>query len=158
MAEEEFKHLVRIANTDLDGNKPLYHSLKKIKGVNFMFANAILSTAKLDKKRKVGYLSDAEIKLLDDIIKNPLKHKVPIWLYNRKKDVETGKDIHLVGGDLDFYKENDIKMMKKIKCYKGIRHIYGLPVRGQRTKSNFRRNKGKVTGVKRRKGMRAGRT
>jgi len=156
--EEDFKHLVRIANTDLDGNKPLYYSLKKIKGINFMFANAVLAAAKLDKKRKVGYLTDKEIKLLDDVIKNPLKHKIPYWLFNRKKDFETGKDIHLLGGDLDFYKENDIKLMKKIKSYRGVRHIYGLPVRGQRTKSNFRRNKGKVMGVKRRKGMKAGRT
>ncbi len=158
MEEKDFKHLVRIANTDLDGNKPLYYALTKIKGIGFIFANAVLTAAKLDKKRKIGYLSDEEVKLIDDIIKNPLKHKLPLWLFNRKKDFETGNDIHLFSGDLDFYKENDIKLMKKIKSYRGIRHIYGLPVRGQRTKSNFRRNKGKVMGVKRRKGMKAGRT
>ncbi len=158
MPEEEFKHLVRIANTDLDGNKPLYYSLKKIKGIGFIFANAVLSVTKLEKKKKTGYLSDEEVKLLDDIIKNPLKYKIPSWLYNRKKDVEMGNDMHLTGADLDFYKDNDIKMMKKIKCYKGVRHIYGLPVRGQRTKSNFRKNKGKVMGVKRRRGVKSGRT
>ena len=41
------------------------------------------------------------------------------------------------------------KFMKKIKSYRGIRHMFGLPVRGQRTRSNFRPNKGKVQGVKR---------
>ena len=158
MEENDFKHLVRIANTDLDGNKPLYYSLTKIKGISYMFANAIVALSKINKKKKTGELTDSEIKLLDDIIKDPLKHKVPSWFFNRKKDFEKGKDIHLTGGDLDFYKENDIKIMKKIKCYKGVRHIYGLPVRGQRTKSNFRRNKGKVTGVKRKKGMKSGRT
>ncbi len=158
MEEKDFKHLVRIANTDLDGNKVLYHSLTKVKGVSFMFANAVLSVSKLDKLKKIGNLADADIKLLDDIIKNPLKYKIPLWFFNRKKDPETGKDAHLVSGDLDFHKDNDIKLMKKIKSYRGVRHIYGLPVRGQRTKSNFRRNKGKVTGVKRKKGMKSGRT
>jgi small subunit ribosomal protein S13 len=51
---------------------------------------------------------------------------------------------------LKFAKENDVKMMKKIKSYRGLRHQWSLPVRGQRTKSNFRRNKGKGSlGVKR---------
>lgn len=158
MPEQEFKHLVRIANTDLDGNKPLYYALTKIKGIGYIFANAILSATKIERKKKTGYLTDGEVKLIDDILKNPLKHKLPAWLFNRKRDFESGDDSHLTGGDLDFYKENDIKLMKKIKCYKGVRHIYGLPVRGQRTKSNFRKNKGKVMGVKRRKGMKTGRT
>jgi len=42
--------------------------------------------------------------------------------------------------------------MKKIKCYRGIRHMFNLPVRGQCTRSNFRKNKGKTTGVKKAKG------
>ena len=53
----------------------------------------------------------------------------------------------MIGTNVDFFEENDVKMMKKIKSYKGIRHSLGQPVRGQRTKSNFRRNKGKVMGV-----------
>lgn len=158
MAEKDFKHLVRIANTDLDGNRRINYSLTRIKGISFMFSNAVLSVANIDLTKRTGDLTDQEIKQIDDIIKNPLKYKIPSWLFNRKKDVETGNDLHLIGGDLDFHKENDIKIMKKIKSYKGVRHIYGLPVRGQKTKSNFRKNKGKVTGVKKRKGAKSGRT
>ncbi len=157
-SQDDFRHLVRIANTDLDGSKPLYHSLAKIKGISYAFANAIVVVSNLNRIKKIGELSDAETKAIDDIINNPAKYGLPIWMFNRKKDFETGKDVHLVGGDLDFHKDNDIKLMKKIKSYKGIRHVFGLPVRGQRTKSNFRRNKGKVTGVKRKKGVKAGRT
>ena len=61
----------------------------------------------------------------------------------RCEDYETGVDKHLLGTDLDVTQENDIKRLKKIKAYRGIRHIHGQPSRGQRTKSNFRRNKGK---------------
>jgi small subunit ribosomal protein S13 len=68
---------------------------------------------------------------------------MPIWLKNRRKDYETGVDKHLLGTDLDLTQENDIKRLKKVKAYRGIRHIHGQPSRGQRTKSNFRRNKGK---------------
>ena len=156
-SQSDFRHIVRIANTDIDGNKPLYKGLTKIKGVGFVFANAVATIASIEKKQKIGYLKDEEVKKIDNIIKNPLKANIPSWVFNRRKDFETGKDMHIVGADLDFIKDNDVKRMKKIKSYRGMRHAYGLPVRGQKTKSNFRKNKGKVTGVKRKKGARAGR-
>ena len=69
---------------------------------------------------------------------------------NRRLDIETGKTSHLYGADLEITKEFDIKRLKKIKSYKGIRHSFRLPVRGQRTKSHFRtrENKSKVKKVK----------
>ena len=155
--KQELKYFVRIANTDLDGNKPIHLSLTKIKGIGFMFSNAILNTASIDKTKKTGYLSDEEVAKIDEIIKEPLKVKMPSWLFNRKKDPEDNSDKHLTGVNLTFTQDNDIKMMKKIKSYKGIRHSLGLPVRGQRTRSNFRRNKGKVMGVKRKTGTKPGR-
>ena len=155
--QQELKYFVRIANTDLDGNKLIYNSLTKIKGLNFMFSNAILNTAGIDKAKKTGYLTDDEVAKIDEIIKDPLKHKLPSWLLNRKRDPEDGTDKHIIGSTLTFTQDNDIKMMKKIKSYKGIRHSLGLPVRGQRTRSNFRKNKGKVMGVKKKEGTKAGR-
>ncbi len=59
--------------------------------------------------------------------------------------METGKDKHLTGNELKLQKEFDIRFLKKIKCYRGMRHAYGLPVRGQRTRGNFR--KGAAVGV-----------
>ncbi|MBI2659878.1 30S ribosomal protein S13 [Candidatus Woesearchaeota archaeon] len=154
--KQELKYFVRIANTDLDGNKSVGQALIKIKGLSFMFSNAVLNIAGIEKMKKTGYLSDAEASKIDEIIKDPSKFGIPQWLFNRKKDPEDGADKHLVGTTLAFTHDNDIKMMKKIKSYKGIRHMLGLPVRGQRTKSNFRKNKGKVLGVKRKEGTKAG--
>ena len=153
---EEIRHLVRIANTDLDGTKPLYHALTKIKGISYMYSNFITTAAKIDRHTKTGLLNDAEMKKLEEVIKSPLDFNPPSWMLNRRNDLETGKSMHLVGSELDFVKDNDIKTMKKIKTYKGVRHILGLPVRGQRTRSNFRKNKGKVMGVKRRQGAKTG--
>ena len=154
--KQELKYFVRIANTDLDGNKPIAHSLTKINGISFMFSNAICNVVGIDKTKKTGYLTDEDASKIDDIIKDPSKFKVPSWLFNRKKDPEDGADKHMVGSTLSFIRDNDVKMMKKMKSYKGIRHSFGLPVRGQRTKSNFRKNKGKVLGVKRKEGAKAG--
>lgn len=145
----EFKHIIRIANTDLEGKKHILIALGKIKGVSVMFANMALSIAGIDKTRKAGELIDSEASKLNDIILNPKKFGAPEWMLNRRMDPETGENTHLLMADLEFSKENDIKRMKKVKSYKGLRHQWRLPVRGQRTKSNFRRNKGKGLGVKR---------
>lgn len=147
----EFKHIIRVANTDLEGHKQVLFALRKIKGVDIMFGNMALSLAGIDKTKKAGDLLDAEAKRLNDIIINPLKFGAPEWMLNRRKDYETGEDMHLLMADLDFSRETDIKRMKRVKSYKGLRHQWRLPVRGQRTKSNFRRNKGKGLGVKRKK-------
>jgi small subunit ribosomal protein S13 len=155
--QKDFRYLVRIANTDLKGEIPVAHALTKIKGISFMFSNAILAVTDINKTQKIGTLGEDEIKKIDAIIKDPLKYNIPMWLYNRRNDPETGLSSHLITSDIDFTRDNDIKIMKKIKSYRGVRHIFNLPVRGQRTKSNFRKNKGKVTGVKRKAGMKAGR-
>jgi len=155
---KEFRHLVRIAGTDLDGNKAIRRTLRSIKGVGFMFANVISKCIKLDENKRTGDLSDKEIADIEKILGNPLDYKCPRWLFNRRNDVETGEDRHLVSSDMRFVQETDVKIMKKIRTYKGSRHIAGLPVRGQKTKSNFRKNKGKVSlGVKKKSAGKGGR-
>lgn len=153
----EFRHIVRVVNADLDGNKPIKHSLRKIKGISFMLANAFCDAAKVNKDKKTGVLTDSDVKKLDEVIRNPSKFNLPAWMLNRRKDYETSTDQHLLGADLNFSKDGDIKRLQKIKSFRGMRHAWKLPLRGQRTRSNFRPNKGKVMGVKKRKGVRAGR-
>jgi small subunit ribosomal protein S13 len=156
--DKDFRHFVRIANTDLNGSKPIGSSLRQIKGVSFMFSNLICHLATIDRKKRTGDLNEGEIKRIEEIINDPLKFGAPVWMLNRRKDYETGKDKHLFVTDLMFTQDNDIKIMKKIKSYKGVRHILEQPVRGQKTKSNFRRNKGKVhLGVKKKAGAKTGR-
>ena len=156
--KQELKYFVRIANADLDGNKAISNSLTKIKGIGAMFSHAICSAANIPMTKKTGYLSDKEVEKIEDVLRDPLKSGLPAWILNRKRDPEDNLDKHLIGTNLSFIQDNDIKMLKKIKAYRGIRHSLGLPVRGQRTKSNFRKNKGKVMGVKKKEGAKSGRT
>lgn len=154
MAQEnkDYRHIVRVTNTDLDGSKPLIQALRKIKGVSVMFANATCLLAGVDKNKKTGNLSENDVKKLETFLSDPLAHGCPQWLFNRRGDMETGEDKHIVGSDLSFVQSNDVKTMRRMKSYKGVRHAVGLTVRGQKTKSNFRRKKGKAAlGVKRKK-------
>lgn len=142
----EIGQLIRISGVDMDGTKPIYHQLTRVRGVGKNFSNMICSLIGLSKLKKAGELSEEEISRIEAALAKPGDFGAPAWMINRRKDPETGTDIHLIGNDLRFVQENDIKLMKKIRSYKGIRHSLGQPVRGQRTKSNFRRNKGKVVG------------
>jgi small subunit ribosomal protein S13 len=148
---EEIKGIVRIAGTDIKGESQLFTSLIRIRGVGDSLANAVCRVHNLDRRRKVGTLTTSDIKKIEETITNPTKFGIPSWMVNRRKDIETGEDRHLVGADLKFMQEQDIKRVIRIKSYKGIRHMFGLPVRGQRTRSSFR--KGKTLGVVRKKMM-----
>ena len=158
MAEEQkVKHIVRIANTDVSGQKAIVIALTKIRGIGYVFANTACKLAHVDKTKKAGLLEPGEVEKLTEVIQDPAKFNVPSWLFNRRKDYETGEDKHIIMGDLIFTNQQDVRRLQKIKSYKGLRHASGLPLRGQRTKSNFRRNKGKAVGVKRKKGGKSGR-
>ena len=145
---EEFveEHLVRILSTDIPGDMNIYSGLTRIKGVSWAFSNALCHILKLDKSKKVADLSPAEMEKVNAFLKNP---QMPEWLLNRRKDRETGETRHIILADLDVTKEWDIRRMKKIKSYKGWRHSQGQPVRGQRTKSHFRKDG--AIGVRKRK-------
>ncbi len=151
--KEDLKHIVRIAATDLDGAKPLKQSLLKIKGVSHSMVNAVCNVSKVDREKKTGILKDEEIKKIEEVIKKPLNFKIPSWMLNRERDNESGENKHLTGVDLKLTKEFDIKKLMRTKSYRGLRLSVGLPVRGQKTKSNFRPNKrkGKGLGVKTKK-------
>ena len=140
----EFRHIVRIANTDLAGERQLEMALLKIKGVGRPLAHAICILAKLDPTMKTGELAADKDDILTRIVLEPEANGVPIWMLNRRKDPETGADHHIIGGDVAFTVENDIKLQRRLKSYKGVRHAQGLPVRGQRTQGNFRKNKGRA--------------
>lgn len=139
----EYEKIIRIAQTDIDGGKQLYTGLTRIKGVSWSLANATCNKLGFDKKRKIASLSTEEIRKIEEFIKKP---EVPEFLLNRRKDLDSGQNLHLLGSDLDLRKEFDIKRLKKIKSYRGLRHALGQPVRGQRTRGHFRQ-KGKSVGV-----------
>lgn len=141
MAQEQkkpdFKYIVRIADTDLDGNRSVAYGLTKIKGIGIRCGEAIADAAKVSRYKKLGELEDEEIEKIEKVVKN-LPEYVPEWFVNRPRELYSGTNIHLIGAELELGVKEDINLLRKIRCYKGIRHEQGQRVRGQRTKAHPR--------------------
>lgn len=142
--KKEFS-IIRIVQTDIPGNKNLLTGLTYIKGVSWSISNAICRILNLNPNKKIQELSQEEIKKIIEFLGEP---KFPDFLVNRRKDFESGKSTHLITTKLDITKEFDIRRLKKIRSYRGLRHVLGQPTRGQRTKSHFRAKSKKAIGVK----------
>lgn len=151
---KEFKQIVRIGGADIAGAKQVFYALRRIKGVSYSFSNAICVVLNIDRKRRIGDLSDAELKNVEDVLTNPLNYNIPAWMLNRRKDYDDGSDKHIISTDIKFRKEFDVKRLKTIRSYRGMRHALGLPVRGQKTRSHFRT--GGTVGVKKKPGVKKG--
>jgi len=114
--KEGIRGIVRVAGTDLEGEKPIYIALQKIKGVGGTFANAICRVLGLERRREIGSLSDEEIQKIEKVIEDPSSFGIPDWVLNRRRDPETGENKHLVGTELTFnsttrHKKNDRNQM-----------------------------------------------
>ena len=149
VSSSSFRYVVRIARTDLDGTLKLERALSDIKGVGQRFARAVTQAAGLSPDQRMGYVTDADVAKIEEVLKDPVKFGIPGWMVNRRKDMATGQDKHLVGSDLEFQLRTDIDGLMKIKSWRGVRHSLGLKVRGQRTRSTGRT--GRAVGVTRKK-------
>lgn len=144
----DFRFLVRIQNTDLDGKKKVAIALTGIPGVKDRLATIIAREAGVPTEDLIGNLSDEHIASLDDTLTR-IDEITPSWMRNRRKDPDTGEDMHLVGTEIKIQLREDLNRLKKIRSWRGMRHEANLPVRGQRTKSNGRL--GATVGVQRKK-------
>jgi len=145
-SEEEIRYFVRIGTTDLDGTKSVRVALTGIKGVGRHTSTVISRMANVDEYATLGRMDEASVNRIRTAVEQ-YAGKIPAWMANRPKDVYTGETRHLLGGDVAMAKDEDVNLMRKIRCYRGIRHETGQKVRGQRTKSTGRT--GSTVGVKR---------
>jgi small subunit ribosomal protein S13 len=146
--DKDIKYFVRVRNTDLDGTRSVQIALTKIPGIGRITAQAISRLAKVNPLDIMGKLDDAGVDRLREVVDN-YGPQVPRWMLNRPADPYTGEGKHLLSTDVLIAKEDDVNRMRKIRCYRGIRHETGQKVRGQRTKSTGRT--GTTVGVKRKK-------
>lgn len=112
--------MARIAGVDLDPKKRLVIALTYIYGIGRTTSNKIIETLDLDPSRRVRDLTDSEVREIRDHIERNYK----------------------VMGELSSEVKSNIKRLMDLGCYRGLRHRRGLPVRGQRTRTNARTRKG----------------
>ena len=145
----EIRPVIRIAKTDLDGTKKVPYALTKIRGINIRLAHIIVHIAQIDPDQRLGTLTEAEARKIEQILQDPKKHEIPVWTLNRQRDVVTGEDKHIFGTDILLSQKEDIDRMMRSKSWKGVRHSLGLKVRGQKTRTTGRR--GITVGVRRKR-------
>jgi len=145
LSTQEYRHIVRIVGNDIPGAKKAIVGLTQIKGIGYNFATAILDTLKINTNTNIGFLSESNVQSIEKLITNPIAGNFPVWFLNRRKDIETGGDKHLLTSDIPFTLRNDIERERTTNSWRGYRHMYGLKVRGQCTRTTGR--KGGAVGV-----------
>merc|ERR1712200_140092 len=86
-------------------------------------------------KKRAGELSDEEVERVITVMTNPRQYKIPDWFLNRQKDVKDGRFSQVLANNLDNKLREDLERLRKIRAHRGLRHYWGLRVRGQHTKT-----------------------
>lgn len=143
------------------------YALTKIKGVGRRYSNLVCKKADVDLNKRydfpleaskganltrcsAGELTSEELERIVTIIQNPTQYKIPAWFLNRQRDIVDGKDSQILANGVDSKLRDDLERLKKIRAHRGLRHYWGLRVRGQHSKTTGRR--GRTVGVSKKKG------
>lgn len=146
---EGFQHILRVLGTNIDGKQKVMFALTAIKGVGRRYANVVCKKADVDMSKRAGELTEEEVDRLITIMQNPRQYKIPDWFLNRQKDIKDGRYSQVLANQLDHKLREDLERLKKIRAHRGLRHYWGLRVRGQHTKTTGR--KGRTVGVSKKK-------
>ena len=138
---DDFQHILRVLNTNVDGRTKVMYALTKIRGIGRRFYNVVCKKAEIDMGKRAGELSAAELESLMVIVSNPRQFRIPDWFLNRQKNYKDGKYLQQVSNQLDTTFRDDLERLKKIRNHRGLRHYWGIRVRGQHTKTTGRRGK-----------------
>lgn len=145
MCLSEYRHIVRILGNDIPGEKKTLVGLAQIRGVGHSFASALMAKLGIDSDSSMGHMDEETASHVEEALKDPHAAGFPAWFLNRRKDIETGRDMHVLTSDIAFTIRKDIERERQTKSWRGYRHLYGLKVRGQRTRTTGR--KGSTVGV-----------
>ncbi|EJT46523.1 ribosomal protein S18 [Trichosporon asahii var. asahii CBS 2479] len=102
-------------------------------------ARIFCKKADIDMSKRAGELNSDELERIVTIMQNPTQFKIPTWFLNRQRDLTDGKDSHVLSNQIDQKLRDDLERLKKIRSHRGLRHHWGLRVRGQHTKTTGRR-------------------
>ena len=136
---DDFQHILRVLNTNVDGRTKVMYALTQIRGIGRRFSNVVCKKAEIDMGKRAGELSAAELESLMVIVSNPRQFRIPDWFLNRQKNYKDGKYLQQVSNQLDTSLRDDLERLKKIRNHRGLRHYWGIRVRGQHTKTTGRR-------------------
>lgn len=143
--EKDFKFILRIFNTNVDGKQKIPYAIRTIRGIGRRFAMLVTLKAGLNPNNRAGDLSEDQIQKVVDICSDPEKYGIPVWFLNRRRDPKDNTNSQQIANGIDTKLREDLEKMKRMRLHKGLRHYFGLKVRGQHTNSTGRR--GRTMGV-----------
>ncbi|MCI4365202.1 MAG: 30S ribosomal protein S13 [Thermoplasmata archaeon] len=132
-----FRYIVRVVNTDLDGTRPTALALTGVSGVGLRLAEVACLLANVPSGERLGNLSEQTVEGIEATLA-ALPTKVPLWMVNHRREPMMGETLHYIGPELMTRRRDDINQMRMVRSYRGVRHERGQKVRGQRTRSNGR--------------------
>ncbi|MHB1932133.1 MAG: 30S ribosomal protein S13 [Thermoplasmata archaeon] len=132
-----FRYIVRVSNTDLDGRRPTALAIARVRGVGHRIAGVVCRLAEVDPKEMIGNLPEPTVERIEASL-GQIATRLPAWMINHPKETVSGQSLHFFGPDLETSRRDDINWMRMIRSYRGVRHERGQKVRGQRTRSNGR--------------------
>ncbi|KAI0024951.1 ribosomal protein S13 [Xylariomycetidae sp. FL0641] len=145
-----FNFILRLLNTNIYGKEKVMFAMTQIKGVGRRYSNLVCKKADVDLNKRAGELTSEELERIVTILQNPTQYKIPTWFLNRQRDITDGKNSQVLANGVDSKLRDDLERLKKIRAHRGLRHYWGLRVRGQHTKTTGRR--GRTVGVSKKKG------
>eukprot|EP00915_Cephaloidophora_sp_WS-2016_P006397 GHVH01008595.1.p2 GENE.GHVH01008595.1~~GHVH01008595.1.p2 ORF type:complete len:161 (+),score=25.63 GHVH01008595.1:72-554(+) len=134
----DFAHILRVANTSVDGRLKLFVALCAIRGVGRRFAILACKKANVDHNARAGAVSKEDVEKVIAVLNDPASFAIPDYLFNRRCNYKDGINKHTTGAVLDSVIRTDLERLKKIRCNRGLRHFWGIRVRGQQTGDNGR--------------------
>ncbi|KAK2980592.1 hypothetical protein RJ640_011400, partial [Escallonia rubra] len=120
VANEEFQHILRILNTNVDGKQKIMFAVTSIKGIGRRYSNIVCKKADVNMNKRyyrAGEMSAEEIEKLMTIVANPREFNIPDWFLNRQKDYKDGKYSQVVSNALDMKLRDDLERLKKIRWF-----------------------------------------
>lgn len=139
VAEQDFTHILRVLNTNIDGKEKIMYALTAIKGIGRRFANLVCKRAQIDMAKRAGELKADEIERIVSVIQAPKDYNIPEYFLNRRRDIKDGATTQLTSNNVDVALREDLERLKRIRSHRGLRHSWQLKVRGQHTKTTGRR-------------------
>jgi small subunit ribosomal protein S18e len=113
--KENFQHILRVLNTNIDGKHNVVYALTAIRGLGRRIAYVACKKADVDIKKRAGELSAEELERIVNIIQNPGEYKIPNYMLNRQKDIKDGSYSQVVSNNLDTVLRDDLERLKKVK-------------------------------------------
>merc|ERR1712118_257650 len=127
LAPDEFVHIIRLLNTNLDGKEKIMYALSRIKGIGRRFANLICKKGEMDMTLRAGEFTAQQLEKLNEIVANPNNHMIPSWFLNNQKEYKDGGSSQVTNEkNLDPFKREIKERLKKIRSHRGIRHFWNF--------------------------------